>query len=374
MARRFTAVIAAALAVLALSGAVSSYSTYARWASVPVTFYVNPANQDVSANAAAAAVEVALNVWSASGSSFRYQYGGTAHDTAIAFDNRNVLLFRNVDNGSTIATTYSWWNSSKQLLDSDVIMWDGGFRFFTGTAGCGTPSKGVYIEDIATHELGHALGLNHSSSSGATMSPSSSYCSQAFRTLAADDTAGVSALYPPSAPVNLPPAVTIAAPAHNASFVQGTSISFSGTASDPEDGALGSTLTWTDNGTAMGTGSPISTVLNVIGPHTIVATATDSGGLKGSSQIALTITPPSSPSATLTAAGKIVSGLQRVYLSWAGLTAVKVDIYRNATKIKLALNDGASLDLLKTSVPGTYAYRVCVTGTQSCTNTAVVTF
>jgi hypothetical protein len=283
MSRRFRAILAAGAAVLAFSGAVSSYSTYARWAAVPVTFYVNPANQDVSANAAAAAVEFALNVWSASGSSFRYQYGGTATDTATAFDNRNVLLFRNVSNGSTIATTYSWWNSSKQLLDSDVIMWDGGFRFFTGTAGCGTPSTGVYVEDIAAHEFGHALGLNHSSSSAATMYPTASYCSQNFRTLAADDIAGVSALYPPSE-------------------------------------------------------------------------------------------PPSSSPATLTAAGKIVNGLQRVYLNWAGLTGAQVDVYRNATKIKVAVNDGVALDLLKTSVPGSYSYRICATGTQICTNTAVVTF
>ena len=70
-------------------------------------------------------------------------------------------------------------------------MWDGGFKFFTGTSGCGASANSAYIEDVATHEFGHALGLATRPSGDATMYPSYSYCSQAFRTLASDDIAGV---------------------------------------------------------------------------------------------------------------------------------------------------------------------------------------
>jgi hypothetical protein len=77
--------------------------------------------------------------------------------------------------------------SSNELVDSDIVFWDGGFTFFTGSSGCGGVSNAAYIEDIAAHELGHALGLNHSTSTDATMYPSYSYCSMEFRTLAADD-------------------------------------------------------------------------------------------------------------------------------------------------------------------------------------------
>ena len=45
--------------------------------------------------------------------------------------------------------------------------------------------------EFGDHEFGHALGLGHSTVFDATMYPSYSYCSQALRTLAPDDLAGV---------------------------------------------------------------------------------------------------------------------------------------------------------------------------------------
>src|SRR5689334_3240533 len=193
---RTLAAVAAVAGAVALHSGAGAYSSFAHWASSPVTFYVNPVNADVSQAAATAALQAGMDVWNTqSGSSFRYQYGGSANDTATAYDNRNVVMFRNASNGSTIATTYSWWSSSNELLDSDIVFWDGGFTFFTGSTGCGVVPNAAYIEDIAAHELGHALGLNHSSASDATMYPSYSYCSSALRTLAADDINGAKALY-----------------------------------------------------------------------------------------------------------------------------------------------------------------------------------
>ncbi len=183
-----------AVALVAAAATSYSYSTYSKWSSTPI-FYVNPNNADMSASAAAAAVQFALNVWNTQGNSpFRFDYGGTNSDTSTANDGRNVVIFRNVSNGSTLATTYSWWDGSSRLVDSDVIVWDGGFTFFSGTSGCGG-TNGAYLEDVLTHEFGHALGLNHSSVADATMYPSYGYCSQSMRTLASDDIAGLQSLY-----------------------------------------------------------------------------------------------------------------------------------------------------------------------------------
>ncbi|MBI4342059.1 MAG: matrixin family metalloprotease [Candidatus Omnitrophica bacterium] len=51
------------------------------------------------------------------------------------------------------------------------------------------------IEAIMVHEVGHVIGLGHSSVSGATMYPSVSSCNPSPSTLSSDDANGVDALY-----------------------------------------------------------------------------------------------------------------------------------------------------------------------------------
>jgi hypothetical protein len=378
---RLRAVIAAALAVFVVSSGVFAYSTYAKWTSLPVTFYVNPTNRDVTSAAAVAAFQAALNVWSTQpGSPFRFVYGGTASDTATAHDYRNVAIFRNVSNGGTIATTYSWWTSGGSLLDSDIIFWDGGFKLYTGTTGCTTATPSIYIEDVATHELGHGMGLGHSSVSGATMTPSTLYCSQVNRTLASDDINAVRALYGTSVSTNTAPTVVITSPANGATFSTTASISLAASATDKEDGNISSNVQWYDNGAPIGSGGLLTKVLNLVGIHTLVAKVTDSKGAQGSSQVSITIALLASPTAstqgtlTVSKVGNTFDGTARGFLYWGGVSGTQVDIYRNATKLGPTANDGYLKDYLPTSGSVTYAYKVCTSGTQTCTNSASISF
>lgn len=89
---------------------------------------------------------------------------------------------------------------------------------------------------------------------------------------------------------NESPTVDITSPANGSSFEQGQSVSFAGTASDPEDGNLTSQLGWTSNldGT-IGTGGSFSTSSLSVGNHTITASVTDSGGATGSDSIQISI-------------------------------------------------------------------------------------
>lgn len=373
---------AVTVACVAFSVGVNAYSSFAKWASLPVTFYVNPANQDVTAAAAATAFQTALNVWNTQGGSpFRYVYGGTVTDTAAAHDYRNVAIFRNASNGGTIATTYSWWTTGGSLLDSDIVFWDGGFKFYTGTAGCTTTTASIYIEDVATHELGHALGLSHSSVSDATMYPSTAYCSQSNRTLAADDVAAIRSLYGTTAIVapNTAPTVVITSPANGATFSSTASISFAATATDKEDGDLTSKIQWTDNGAVLGTGGLLTKLLSLVGTHTLVAKVTDSKGAQGSSTVNITITlqAAATTQATLTVksnGGNAANGTARAYLNWSGLSGTQVDIYRNGVRKTTVSNIGAYKDYLPVSGSVTYTYKVCNAGTQTCTNQGSVSF
>jgi hypothetical protein len=201
------AVLAAVPAMaMVLSTETSAYSTNGRtWTQRPVPYSINTTNLDLPESAVEPAVRAGADTWATqSAASISFSYTGRSAQTTNTNDGLNLVVFRNASSGGAIATTY-WWSSGSRIIDADIVFWDAAFLFFSGTTGC---SGGFYIEDIAAHEFGHALGLGHSTSSSATMYPSVSSCNQKNRTLDPDDIAGVEFLYPPTAvppgaPVNV---------------------------------------------------------------------------------------------------------------------------------------------------------------------------
>jgi len=192
---------ASATALLAMATLSTNLSAYAllgyAWAQPVVPYYINPANLDLPTSAIEPAIRAGADAWRLqSGASFAFAFAGYSAQTTNTNDGINLIMFRNAASGSAIATTYTWFSGTR-MLEADMVFWDGGFQFFTGSSGC---SNGFYIEDIATHEFGHALGLGHSTLGSATMYPSISTCSQQSRSLDPDDIAAVLALYPASIP------------------------------------------------------------------------------------------------------------------------------------------------------------------------------
>jgi len=162
------------------------------WSQPQTPYYINTANLDLPGLSTETAVRAGADTWQQQSAAFRFAYTGLSTQTTTTNDGINLVLFRNASSGSAIATTY-WWSIGSRIVDADIVFWDGAFQFFAGSSGC---SGGFYIEDIAAHEFGHALGLGHSASTSATMYPSVSACNTGNRTLDADDIAGVRALYP----------------------------------------------------------------------------------------------------------------------------------------------------------------------------------
>ena len=76
----------------------------------------------------------------------------------------------------------------------------------------------------------------------------------------------------------------------------------------------------------------------------------------------------------LTATGYLVDGKRRADLNWSGATSANVDVYRNGGRIATTANDGFYMDRSNGRGPGTFTYRVCNAGTQTCSNNATVTF
>jgi hypothetical protein len=462
--RKFAVLGGACAFAAAVAPTIMAYATFAKWGSSSASFYVNPANADVSQNAAISALQTAMDAWNTqSGTPFRLLYAGQVSNTSTGYDNKNLILFRNDSNGSAIASTYSWWTSSNTLVDSDIVFWDGGRTFFSGTSGC---SNGAYIEDVATHELGHAIGLSHSTQPDATMYTSYSTCSQSLRTLSADDISAARSLYGTGGTTDTAPTVTITAPASGATVPLGTALTFSGSASDTPDGNVSSYLVWRSNldgqiglgasfsktltagshtitasvtdstghtasvtrsvtvtsgntspsvsisspaggttvaagtsltftGTAtdsqdgnltsaliwqsnidgrIGTGGSFTRTLTA-GTHSITATVTDTGGLVGQASRTVTVSASTTSAAPkLTARGYKEKGMQKVDLSWEGLSTTNVDIYRSNTKVKTTSNNGNTTDPIDKKGNGSYTYKVCAAGSSTCTNQQTVSF
>ncbi|HEU5173150.1 MAG TPA: endonuclease/exonuclease/phosphatase family protein [Gemmatimonadaceae bacterium] len=79
-------------------------------------------------------------------------------------------------------------------------------------------------------------------------------------------------------------------------------------------------------------------------------------------------------SISLSAAGRKVRGAQYVDLTWSGATSTDVDVFRNSAKVTTTANDGAYTDSMGKAGAGTYSYKVCESGTTTCSNTVSVTF
>ena len=268
----------AAISVIGALAVISTeaYSTFGEWNKSPVLMYSNPVSPDLPATAIETALKVAMSAWNGAGTAIKMSYAGRSSDANRSYNGRSVTMFKSTNGGSTIASTYAW-SSNGSLVEADVVFWDGGRQFFTGST-C-TGSKGAFVEDIAAHEYGHVLGLGHSTSPAATMYYRYGACSKTQRTLAADDLAGIRSLYTTlTTVVDTPPVVAILAPVSGAIVTAGTAIQFRGTAVDVPDGTISSKLTWSSNiSGAIGTGGSFARALPA-GTHTITAKVRDSLG------------------------------------------------------------------------------------------------
>jgi subtilisin family serine protease len=139
---------------------------------------------------------------------------------------------------------------------------------------------------------------------------------------------------------NIPPTVSISSPANNASFASGTSISFSGSASDAEDGDLTGSLVWTSSlDGPIGTGGSFSAVLSD-GTHTLTASVTDAGGLTGSASITVVVEPAAGGTVSVTNLAGSSSTINKNF--WRATVVVTINPALSGAVVSGAWSSGAS--------------------------------
>ena len=111
-----------------------------------------------------------------------------------------MLNFRDpqgVCTGNCLAATFTGFfnqrsNGTWRIYDADIVTNAARNWADAGEACSGTEFR---IEGVMVHEVGHLLGLGHTSVSGATMFPSVSACNNGPATTEADDEAAIRDLY-----------------------------------------------------------------------------------------------------------------------------------------------------------------------------------
>lgn len=98
--------------------------------------------------------------------------------------------------GNCLAATFTGYyqsrgNGTYRITDADIVTSNRNWA----TLGESCSGTEFYLEGVMVHEVGHVLGIGHTSVSGATMYPSVSACNNGPATTEADDEAAVNNLY-----------------------------------------------------------------------------------------------------------------------------------------------------------------------------------
>ncbi|HXG68683.1 MAG TPA: matrixin family metalloprotease [Blastocatellia bacterium] len=181
----------------------------ARWfepdSGQPVLFFIN--TEQAPYEQITEDIVAAMNVWSAAtGNLLRIVNGGATTGCGVTkTDGENTISFNNCDgyfspsSGCSgvlaVGGIITYTTSHKQTVGG-VTFYQAleGNVSFNPYAACSFASR-CAVQEITTHELGHALGIGHSSDSGATMYQ---YLHDDGRcaSLGSDDKAAIKAMYP----------------------------------------------------------------------------------------------------------------------------------------------------------------------------------
>jgi matrixin/IPT/TIG domain-containing protein len=169
----------------------------ARWQTLPVSYRIHAGGLPGLGNGSEfIAVQRAFDTWqNLPSSSIAFRYEGTTPVQTGGNDGVNIISFQDTSfsfGTGTIAVTVS---SSSQgfFRDADILFNPSNPSITFATDG---RSDGFDIQAIATHEIGHFLGLDHTAIVSATMNPTGARGTVFPRSLKSDDIIGASTLYP----------------------------------------------------------------------------------------------------------------------------------------------------------------------------------
>jgi len=175
-------------------------------------YWTNPTNlslvinsdgsDDINDGSEATAIRNAISAWNnVGGSELAFVEDLSSPQRArrdwASTDSRLILFDEDNDSGyfpgmsGIVALTPITFYTNGQIIDADILFNGSNFTFTTR----GQVAR-FDVQDVATHELGHLLGLDHSGCAGATMYPYVDSTVVLHRSLSIDDVRGARHIYP----------------------------------------------------------------------------------------------------------------------------------------------------------------------------------
>jgi len=171
--------------------------TKVKWTALPVNYVINPENlQGLTESFVASAVSNSAETWDAATGKELMNDSYTADSTATygVQDYKNSISFGNYPIAGVIAVTAVWYNPATKAIVEFDVMFDTDW-----TWGDATVNPAIMdLQNIATHELGHGVGLAdvyETACNAVTMYGYSDYGETQKRTLETPDVTGLRTLY-----------------------------------------------------------------------------------------------------------------------------------------------------------------------------------
>lgn len=168
-----------------------------KWKNLPVSYVINPINEDgLAEDFVAGAISSSAETWDAASSVELFNDAYTIDKSAQygRQDYKNAIVFGDYPNSNVIGVTSIWFTrAGRQIVEFDILLNDD----YTWGDASANP-KIMDLANIATHELGHGVGMGdvyNASCFEVTMYGYSTEGETEKRTLEQPDIAGLRKMY-----------------------------------------------------------------------------------------------------------------------------------------------------------------------------------